>query len=230
MNLIGKKALLDNINNIEKVELSNKNSDIISLLKSKKIKYFIKEDKYFNTNFKNVNHQYIISYTKNIPDNISIETIINSGNKKINIVILDEIQDPYNFGNIIRTCESFGVDCIVYKNVNQVQINDFVIKSSMGAINNIKLFKVANLSNVIEKLKDNGFWIYATTLNDKSENFKKIKFDDKSVFIFGNENKGINAGLIKLSDFCIKIPMRGKTQSLNVSTSVGVILSHIDFL
>jgi 23S rRNA (guanosine2251-2'-O)-methyltransferase len=73
------------------------------------------------------------------------------------VVILDSLQDPFNFGSIIRTCESFNVDAIVYKKDNQVQINDFVKKTSQGAINNIRMFKVVNLSNEIEFLKQNKF-------------------------------------------------------------------------
>lgn len=73
------------------------------------------------------------------------------------VLIVDSLNDPQNFGAILRTCDTFGVDAVIYKNSNQVQINDFVLKTSMGDALNLNLFKVVNLSNAIETLKQNGF-------------------------------------------------------------------------
>jgi 23S rRNA (guanosine2251-2'-O)-methyltransferase len=153
MKLFGKKALIDNIDKINKVELENKDSQIISLLKEHNIQFEIKGTKFFSLLDKNLNHQGIISYADNKIG--SLEDIYNKTNAIV--LIVDELQDPQNFGAILRTCDAFGVDAVIYKKDNQVQINDFVIKSSMGAINNLNLFKVTNLSNEIELLKKNGF-------------------------------------------------------------------------
>jgi len=106
-------------------------------------------------------------------------------------------------------------------------VNDFVSKVSQGAINNINLFAVSNLSLVIEKLKKSNYWIYVTTLNEKSVNINKITFDKKSCIVFGNENSGFSSLIQKNADFCIKIPMIGSSQSLNVAVSVGIVLSHL---
>jgi len=72
-------------------------------------------------------------------------------------LIIDSIEDPQNFGAILRTCDAFKVDGIIYKKDHQVQVNEFVVKSSLGAINNLKMFKVPNLINAISLLKKFGF-------------------------------------------------------------------------
>ncbi|GHU47580.1 hypothetical protein FACS1894218_2290 [Bacilli bacterium] len=80
-------------------------------------------------------------------------------NKKLSpdiIVMIDSIQDPQNFGSILRTCDAFGVKTVIYKKDNQVQVNDFVIKSSMGAISNLNLIRITNLSNALNALKKSG--------------------------------------------------------------------------
>jgi 23S rRNA (guanosine2251-2'-O)-methyltransferase len=71
--------------------------------------------------------------------------------------MIDSIQDPQNFGSILRTCDAFGVKTVIYKKDNQVQVNDFVIKTSMGAISNLNLIRVTNLSNALNQLKKSGY-------------------------------------------------------------------------
>jgi len=229
MILFGKKAFLDNINEVNNVEVLKGNNEIISLLKSKKIKFEIKDDKYFFSNYGKVNHQGIVSFTKNNRV-CELADLLKDKSEKAIVVVLDEIQDPYNFGNIIRSCEAFGVKAIIYKQDNQVQINDYVIKSSMGAINNINLIKVVNLSNTLELLKKNKFWVYSTSLGNSSKSLYKTNFDNKTVLVFGNENNGVSKKLIEASDFLVKIPMVGKVESLNVSTSVGIVVSYVSNL
>ncbi|MDE7433881.1 MAG: 23S rRNA (guanosine(2251)-2'-O)-methyltransferase RlmB, partial [Mycoplasmoidaceae bacterium] len=81
----------------------------------------------------------------------------NKDKKQMLFLIVDSIEDPQNFGAILRTADGFGVDGVIYKKNNQVQINDLVAKTSMGAINTLNLFKVTNLVNEINLLKENGF-------------------------------------------------------------------------
>jgi 23S rRNA (guanosine2251-2'-O)-methyltransferase len=225
MYLIGKKAFIDNLSKITKVEISKSNKSLINTLKENNIQFEIKDENYFNKKFPNINHQFIISYIEK--EILSLEDLISLTNKndKVTIIMLDEINDPFNFGNIIRSAEAFGVIAIIYKGNNQVQINDTVIKASTGAISNIHMIKVNNLSNALEILKTNGFWIYATTLANDSVDYTKIDYENKSIIIFGNENKGISPLIASKSDFRIKIPMHGSVQSLNVGTSVGIVLA-----
>jgi len=225
MVLYGKKSFLDNIDSISNVIIDKRNSSFILLLKNKNIPFKFGTKKDFDIP---VNHQGIISYTKDSKKINNLDDFIaNKSNKNKLIVLLDSILDPGNFGSIIRTCEAFGVDCIIYKKDNQVQINDTVIKVSQGSINNINLFKVTNLSQTIDLLKNNGFWIYSSCLQDKSEPYTSVKYENNVCLIIGSEEKGISNNLINKSDFLIKIPMHGKVQSLNAAVSCAILVSYI---
>lgn len=227
MTLYGKNSLYDCVRNkvsIINVLLAEQKPEIINFLIKNNVKYKI--DKLSFKSLQSINHQGIIVISKDNCINDFDQWIKISKDKSL-VVIVDEIEDPGNFGSIIRTCEALGVDAIIYKKNNQVQINDYVIKTSMGAINNINLLKVANLANTIDILKNNKYWIYSTSLDKKSVDYKTVKYDDKSVIIFGNEKSGISKLLLDKSDFLINIPMIGKVQSLNVSVSVGIILANI---
>ena len=138
--------------------------------------------------------------------------------------MLDSFQDPHNFGAILRTCDALGIDAVIYKDDNQAQINDFVIKTSMGAVNNLNLFKVTNFARTIELLKKSGYLIYASTLNEKAIDNTKVNYNDKTVIIIGNEHSGISKLTEKNSDELITINMYGNVQSLNVSVAAGILI------
>jgi 23S rRNA (guanosine2251-2'-O)-methyltransferase len=159
MKLYGKKALLDNIKNSKIVRLINNDKKIIDLLKLNNVNYEFVKKEYFNYLDKSLNHQGIEIETFENKKFENLEEFIKNQNeeKKSIVVILDSILDPYNLGSIIRTCESFKVDAIIYKKDNQVQINELVIKTSAGAIANISMIRVINLSSTIELLKKNKY-------------------------------------------------------------------------
>jgi len=175
----------------------------------------------------NGNHQGIIvevaphEYT-------SVEDILKSakGKKQPLILILDEIEDPQNFGAILRSADAFSVDGVIIKSKNQVPLNWTVAKVSTGAIEYVKVAQVSNLSNVIKTLKDNGYWIYAADGSGK-DSYEKMDYSGAVALIVGSEGRGISQLVMKNSDFIIKIPMSGHVNSLNVSVSTGILLSRI---
>ena len=232
--LFGPKAINEAINNqyttIKKIYLTKNKSSFLSNLQNKNINYQFVSDDYFNKFDSSLNHQFICAEIESNNYFNSVESWLQTmqfTNKKQLVVILDEINDPRNFGSIIRTCYGLGVSAIIYKKDNQVQINDLVQKTSMGATSFIPLIKVSNLSRTIDTLKDNGYWIYASVLSDKSQDCSKVKYDSKTALIIGNENKGISDLLIKKSDFHIKINMSNKFDSLNVSVATGILVFQI---
>ena len=229
--LFGIKSLLDQIKfdkeHISVVHLFKDNKKLINELKSNNIKVKIHHDKkWFNQFDKNLNHQFVVTevQTKNKVENLELFLEAIKNKTKSIILIIDSIQDPHNFGSILRTCDAFGVDAVIYKNDNQVQINDFVSKTSMGAINTLNIFKVINLSRTIELLKKYDYWIYASMLNRKAKSNDDVDYSDKSVIIVGNEQSGINKLTAKNSDQLIMINMYGKLQSLNVAVATGILL------
>lgn len=141
------------------------------------------------------------------------------------IVILDHLEDPHNFGAIIRTCEALGIDGIIIPNDRSVGITGTVIKTSAGAISYTTIVRVPNLASTIEKLKKNNFWIVGTDL--EGENYTKLDYNMKTCLVIGNEGKGMSKIIKNNCDFIATIPMTGKINSLNASVSCGIILSHI---
>ena len=158
----------------------------------------------------------------------SLEDIVRGAKNKKNplILILDEINDPHNFGAIIRSCDAFSVDGIIIKNRGQVPVNMTVSKVSTGAINYVKIAMVPNLVNAIKTLKDNGYWIYAADGSGKDE-YQKLKYEGPIALIMGSEGFGISRLVLENSDFVIKIPMTGHVNSLNVSVATGILLARI---
>lgn len=142
------------------------------------------------------------------------------------IVLLDHIEDPHNFGAIIRTCEAAGVDAIVIPKNRQVPINATVMKTSVGTLDLVKIVQVSNLSSTIDYLKDNGFWVVGTALED-SIDYRSIDYSGKIVLIIGNEGTGISKLVRKKCDFVAKIPMYGVTNSLNVSVASGIMIYEV---
>ena len=142
------------------------------------------------------------------------------------LIMLDEIQDPHNFGAILRTAVSSGADGVIISDKNSVKVNHTVIKSSSGAAYHIRISKEPNIYKTIEVLKESGYKIIGTVLKN-SEELYKFTFPQKSVLLFGSEGEGLRKNIINLCDYLVKIPMAGKIDSLNVSVSAGVILYEI---
>ena len=142
------------------------------------------------------------------------------------ILILDEIEDPQNFGAILRSADAFSVDGVIIKSNNQVPLNWTVAKVSTGAIEYVKVAQVSNLNNVLRTLKEKGFWIYAADGSAKQD-YTEMDYKGPTALIVGSEGRGISQLVMKNSDFIIKIPMTGHVNSLNVSVSTGILLSRI---
>lgn len=172
-------------------------------------------------------HQGVVAIIKKY-NYSSLDEIISGSLKKDQplILMLDGINDPHNLGAIIRSADAFSVDGIIIKDHGQVEVTPTVQKVSTGAIDYVKIAKVNNLSNAIQKLKDNGFWIYAADGSGDCS-YEKLTYDRPTVLIMGSEGFGISNLVLKRSDFIIKIPMSGHVNSLNVSVATGILLSRI---
>lgn len=138
------------------------------------------------------------------------------------IVMLDHIEDPHNFGAIIRTCEAAGVSGIIIPNDRSVSVNATVIKTSVGTCDNVKIVRVTNLNKTIEYLKKNGYWIFGTDMDGTS--YDELDYKGKTCIICGNEGKGMSKLVRDNCDFIASIPMNGKVNSLNASVATAIIL------
>lgn len=142
------------------------------------------------------------------------------------IVILDHLEDPHNLGAIIRTCEAAGVDSIIMPKDRQVQVNATVMKTSAGTLSNVKIATVSNLVNTIKKLKEEGFWIVGTAL-ENSVDYRKVDYNSKIALVIGNEGKGMSRLVTEACDYLVTIPMFGDVNSLNASVASGIMIYEV---
>ena len=147
--------------------------------------------------------------------------------EKALVLILDEVQDPRNFGALIRSAEVFGVKGIIITERNAVRINETVVKTSTGAIEYVDIIKVTNISEAIKRLKTLDFWVYGAEGEDGAHDYSKEKYPNKTALVLGSEGNGMRKKVKESCDVLIKIPMYGKINSLNVSVAGGIILSEI---
>ena len=142
------------------------------------------------------------------------------------VLVLDGVQDPRNFGALIRSAEIFGVKGIIIPERNSVKINETVIKTSTGAIEHVSIIKVKNISETIDQLKKYDFWVYGAEGSAKKY-YHEEKYPAKIALVLGSEGFGIRKKVMEHCDILIKIPMKGKINSLNVSVVGGILLSEI---
>ena len=138
------------------------------------------------------------------------------------IVMLDHIEDPHNFGAIIRSCEAAGVDGIIIPSDRSVEVNSTVIKTSVGTTEKMKISRVTNLNSTIKLLKDKGYWIFGTDMN--GTDYTKLDYKGKTCIICGNEGSGMSKLVRENCDFIASIPMKGEVNSLNASVATAIIV------
>lgn len=161
-------------------------------------------------------------------DYYPFESLIDNVENKDNplVVILDGIEDPHNFGAILRSCEAMGVDGVIVPKHGSCPLNSTVAKTSTGAIELVKVSQVTNLNNAIKKLKEVGFWVVGAEATN-SVDYREVDYSGKIALVVGSEGKGISRLVIENCDYKVKMPMVGKVNSLNVSVACAVLLYQV---
>lgn len=147
-------------------------------------------------------------------------------NEKPFVVILDEIEDPHNFGAIIRSAEVCGAHGIIIPKRRNVGVTPVVYKSSAGAVEHMKIAKVTNINSVIDELKEKGIWIYGADMDGNSYCFD-TDFKGALALVIGSEGKGISKLTKNKCDVIVKIPMVGNINSLNASVAGGIMMYEV---
>lgn len=142
------------------------------------------------------------------------------------IVILDELEDPHNLGSIIRTAETCGVHGIIIPKRRNVGVTPTVYKSSVGAVEHVKIAKVTNINTTIDELKEEGIWVYGADIEGKEYSYE-VDFGGPCALIIGSEGRGISKLTLKKCDKLVKIPMIGKINSLNASVAGGIMMYEV---
>ena len=171
------------------------------------------------------NHQGVIAFISPITYQKTDELVPFLFEQGINpiFILLDGLTDIRNFGAIARTCECAGIDGIIIPAKNSVSVNADAIKTSAGALHTLPVCKEQNIRATIKYLKDCGFKITATT-EKGDKDYTAADYSSPTCIIMGAEDRGIPAEHLALCDECIKIPIKGKIQSLNVSVAAGIII------
>lgn len=137
-------------------------------------------------------------------------------------LILDSIEDPHNFGSILRTADASGVDGVIIPKHRAVGITPIVTKTSTGAVEHVPVARVTNLVQAVQQLKNAGFWVFGTDMN--GTNFQKWNAKGSIALVIGNEGRGMSPGLKKEMDELLTIPMVGHVQSLNAGVAAGLLM------
>ena len=141
------------------------------------------------------------------------------------VLILDGLNDPHNFGSILRTADATQVTGVIIPKHRAVGVTPVVAKTSTGAVEHIPIARVTNLSQTLDKLKEAGFWVFGTDMDGTPSH--KWHTAGKVALIIGNEGKGISANIKKQVDEMITIPMSGHVQSLNASVAAAVLMYEV---
>jgi len=155
----------------------------------------------------------------------SLDSIIHriKGSKPASILMLAHLEDPGNFGAILRSSAAFGIDGVIIPNVRSVSVNATVAKTSAGTLGLVPVVRIANLRNALIELKKEDLWAVGTDADAKCD-LMEIDFPSRSVIVMGGESKGVPPLLLKECDFVVRIKISSDVESLNVSAATAIML------
>ncbi len=233
--IVGKHAVIEALKNpnrhVKRVFLTEESKKIIhrnnpklNLLKNIKIHFKNKKELDNYSKKDQITHQGFVAEVEHL-ENIELKDYIKN-KKNISFACLDEVTDPRNIGSIIRSAASFNIDGIIVKERHFPDESKIMYKSSSGCIENINIFKVANINTTLKYLREKNFWVYG--FDSKSDkDFTKIKWSGNIVLLFGSEGHGLSKHTEKYSDFLVKINISDKVESLNISNCASIVFHYI---
>ncbi len=214
---VNKILISKNVSNDSKI------NDIIKLAKHNGVIFqFVPKEKF--REFEGLPHQGVLAMVSPVEYVDFYEFLQQEKEGFSKVVILDGVEDPHNLGAIIRTAACAGFDAVIFPSRRSAQASAVVEKTSAGAINHISLIQVNSLSNVIDKLKDNNYWIIAADAHGKDNYFDVDYTGMNFALIMGAEDAGVSRNNLNKSDFVVKIPMLRDFNSLNVSNAASAII------
>lgn len=226
------EAILSNTRTIDKIWVANDNQhprlqEIIRTAKKKGIPYQRcprnKLDSY------HINHQGVIADISEF-QYTDLSVLLERIEKKIDVpavlIMLDQIQDPRNFGAILRTANATETDGVLIPKNSAVNMTPAVHKAASGSAEYTPITKVTNLAQTIEKLKTVGVWVIGAS-DDADQTYTSADFTVPICLVLGNEGKGIRHLVKQKCDYMVHLPMLGEISSLNVSVTAGVLLYEV---
>lgn len=209
---------------IAKGEREGSIKKIISLCRQNKVVLKTVDRKKLDLMCSGANHQGVAA---TVPQHeyALVEDILNYAEEKGEdpfIIICDEIEDSHNLGAIIRTAEACGVHGIIIPKRRSAGLNYTVAKTSCGAVEYMRVARVANLASTIDSLKKKNIWVYCADMDGQP--WCSTDFTGGCAIVVGNEGKGVSRLIKEKCDVTVSLPMRGKINSLNASVAAGIIM------
>ena len=194
------------------------------LLKSVKIYFKTKKelDKYVGN--EELLHQGYVAEVEHLDELVLKEFIKNKNN--LTLACLNEVTDPRNIGSVIRSAASFNIDGIIVKDRHFPDESKLMYKSASGCMEEVNIFKVANINTTLKYLREKNFWVYGFDSKSKKD-FTEIEWKGNNILLFGSEGFGIKKHTEKYIDFAVKIEINQKIESLNISNSAAIAFHNI---
>lgn len=193
--------------------------EVIDLCKSNSIPVRFETKETLDRVAKGVSHQNVIAFGAS-RDYVELADVIEDSNL---LVVLDGVEDPHNLGAIVRTAHAAGADAIVVPDRRSAPLTETVDRAAAGALEHMKIARVTNLSQTLERLKEHRFWIYGFDERG-TELYDQVDYATPTAIVLGGEGKGVGQNVQKHCDVLVRIPMAGAVSSLNVSVAAGVVL------
>ena len=143
--------------------------------------------------------------------------------KKPLVLVLDRIEDPRNFGAILRSAVAAGVEGVIVPTQNMAPLNAAALKTSAGTATRIPIARIRILEDVLIQLKERGYWIVGAA-GDGETTVWDMDWDRPLALVIGNEERGLHPKVERLCDYRVSIPMRGPAESLNASVAAGILM------
>ncbi len=206
---------------------ATRKDEIISLAKQNRVRIEFLPKKAMDEISVTNHHQGYIAETIDF-EYCNVEDILKVANDRADapfVVLLDGIEDPHNLGAIIRTCECAGVHGIIIPKQRACQVNETVVRTSAGAIANMRIARVTNLKEAIDTLKEAGLWIYVSETG--GENIYKQNLTGPIGIVVGSEGNGVKPSLRTYCDGIITLPLKGNVNSLNASVASALCVYEV---
>lgn len=157
---------------------------------------------------------------------VTLEDLLDISRKKGTapfLIVCDEIEDPHNLGAIIRTAETAGADGVIIPKRRSAGLTAVVAKTSAGAVSHLPVARVANLPSLLKRLKEEGLWIFGSAA-DGTTSLYAADLKGPAALVIGSEGSGMSRLVSETCDFLVRIPMKGKLNSLNASAAAAILL------
>ena len=226
------EAILSNTRTIDKIWVAKDNQhprlqEIIKTAKKKGIPY--KRCTRNQLDSYHTNHQGVIADISGF-QYTDLSVLLDRIEKKKDVpavlIMLDQIQDPRNFGAILRTANATETDGVLIPKNSAVDMTPAVHKAAAGSAEYTPITKVTNLAQTIEKLKSEGVWVIGAS-DDAEQTYTSADFTVPICLVLGNEGQGIRHLVKQKCDYMVHLPMLGQISSLNVSVAAGVLLYEV---